>query len=137
MAEWYRLDVSEMDKLQDAINRSTQQAGPVIDAVLRNEGAQKIKKNIAMILPSSGRNWKGKGAPASAAMPAHFKQENGTLSVTIVARDKYHYLYFPDDGSNTKRHAGNQQFMRRGAEAASASIVDMCVGRLIDNFEGG
>ena len=92
MAEWYRLDVSEMEKLQDAINRSTQQAGPIIDAVLRNEGAQKIKKNIAMILPSSGRNWKGKGAPASAAMPAHFKQENGMLSVTIVARGKYHYL---------------------------------------------
>ena len=38
MAEWFRLDALEMDKLQDAINRSTQLAGPVIDAVLRGVG---------------------------------------------------------------------------------------------------
>ena len=132
MAEWFRLDASELDRLQDAISRSAEKAGPVIDSVLRNEGAQGIKENIAMILPSSGRAWKGKGRPASAAMPASFMQENGSLSVTIVARGKYHYLYFPDDGSNTVRHAGNQQFMMRGAENASERIIEMCIGKLVD-----
>lgn len=137
MSEWFKLDATDLDKLQDAINRSSEMSGPIIDSVLRNEGAEQIKENIAMLLPSSGRTWKGKGAPASVAMPSHFKQENESLSVTIVARGKYHYLYFPDDGSSTRKHAGNQQFMRRGAEAASESIIEMCVGKLLDNFEGG
>ena len=107
-------------------------AGRIIDSVLHREGAEAIKQDITRLLPSSGRSWKGKGAPASAAMPGKFSQDNGTLSVTVAARGKYHYLYFPDDGSNTKRHAGNQQFMMRGAENASERIIEMCIGKLVD-----
>ena len=133
---WFTLNASDLDKLQEAMNKSLLYPGPIVDSVLRNEGADLIKKNITMILPSSGRNWKGKGRSAKAAMPASFKQEDGQLSVTIVARGKYHYLYFPDDGSNTIHHAGNQQFMRRGAQASSAKIIEMCVGRLLEGFNG-
>ena len=133
---WFTLNASELDKLQEAMNKSLLYPGPIVDSVLRNEGADLIKKNIAMILPSSGRKWEGKGRSAKAAMPASFKQEDGQLSVTIVARGKYHYLYFPDDGSNTIHHAGNQQFMRRGAQASSAKIIEMCVGRLLEGFNG-
>jgi predicted small lipoprotein YifL len=67
-------------------------------------------------------------------MPGKFTQSNGPLSVTIAARGRYGYLYFPDDGTNTKRHAGNQQFMMRGAENATAQIVDLCIGKLTENF---
>lgn len=131
---WFTLDASELDKLQEAMNKSLLYPGPIVDSVLRNEGANLIKRNITMLLPTSGRKWKGKGRSAKAAMPASFKQEDGQLSVTIVARGKYHYLYFPDDGSNTIHHAGNQQFMRRGAEASSAKIIEMCVGRLLEGL---
>lgn len=132
MAEWFTLDATDLDKLEEAILQSREKAGPVIDSVLHSEGAELIKESIAGLLPSSGRSWRGKGAPASAVMPGKFSQDNGNLSVTIAARGKYHYLYFPDDGSNTKRHAGNQQFMMRGAENASDRIVEMCVGKLLD-----
>ena len=132
MSKWFELDASELDQLQEVMNEYGTGAGQIIDGVLHGEGADLIKDNIARILPVSGRKWKGKGASASAAMPGKFVQDNGTLSVTIAARGKYHYLYFPDDGSNTKRHAGNQQFMRRGAEDASERIIEMCIGKLIE-----
>lgn len=133
---WFTLDVRDLDRLQEAMDKSLSYPGPIVDSVLRNEGADLIKRNIAMLLPSSGRRWEGKGRSAKAAMPASFKQDEGQLSVTIVARGKYHYLYFPDEGFNTVHHVGNQQFMRRGAEAASAKIIEMCVGHLLEGVNG-
>ena len=94
MSEWFTLDASEFEQLQEAMSQYEGAAGPIIDEVLHGQGADLIKSKIAMLLPSSGRNWKGKGAAASAAMPARFSQDNDNLAVTIAARGKYHYLYF-------------------------------------------
>lgn len=134
MSEWYTLDMDEFERLHDAMQQYEGHAGPLVDEVLHGEGAELIKEKIAMILPSSGRTWKRKGAPASAVMPGRFSQDTNPMTVTIAARGKYHYLYFPDDGSNTKRHAGNQQFMQRGAESAASEIIDLCIGKLIEEF---
>ena len=134
MSEWFGLDMSEMETLQTAMEEYAGAAGPLIDEVLRGEGAEEIKKEITPLLPISGRTWKGKAKSASAVMPQRFTQENSSLSVTIKASGTYHYLYFPDDGSNTKRHIGNQEFMRRGAENASDRILDLCIGKLTENF---
>ena len=130
----FTLEAEQLEGLTDRMAEYGAGAGQLVDDVLHGEGAQLIKERIAPLLPQSGRTWKGKGRAASAAMPASFAQDNGTLSVTVAARNKYHYLYFPDDGSNTKRHAGNQQFMQRGAEDASAEIIDLCIGKLTENF---
>ena len=134
MSEWFTLDASEFDRLQEAMEQYAGHAGVLVDEVLHGEGAEIIKQKIVPLLPVSGRKWARKGAAASAVMPGRFAQDNGTLSVTIAARGKYHYLYFPDDGSNTRRHAGNQQFMLRGAEDASSDVIDLCIGKLTDSF---
>lgn len=134
MSEWFKTDFKEVEALQDQMEKFGTGAGQIIDDVLRGEGAEDIKRQIAPLIPSSGRRWKGKGSPASAAMPAAFGQDNDELAVTIAARGKYGYLYFPDDGTNTKKHAGNLQFMRRGAEAAAPSVIDKCIKKLIENF---
>lgn len=131
---WYETDISGAEQLQEIMEEYEGHAGPLIDEVLHGDAADLIKSEIAMLLPESGRHWNGKAAPASAAMPASFSQDNGTLSVTIAARGKYGYLYFPDDGSDTLRHAGGQQFMQRGAENASSKIIDLCIGKLTENF---
>jgi len=133
MAEW-TVVAEALDSVAQAMEQYGAGAGQLIDSVLQTQGAQLIKEQIAMLLPSSGRTWKGKPAPASVAMPGKFTQSNGPLSVTISARGRYGYLYFPDDGTNTKRHAGNQQFMMRGAENATAQIVDLCIGKLTEDF---
>lgn len=134
MMSAFTLDAAEFERLQDAMTQYEGTAGTIIDEVLHGQGADLIKSRITMLLPSSGRNWKGKGASARSVMPARFSQDNSQLSVTIAARGKYHYLYFPDDGSSTERHAGNQQFMLHGAENASSEVIDLCVGKLLEGF---
>jgi hypothetical protein len=131
---WFEFDAGSIDDLYEKMVSYGAGSGQIIDKVLRSEGAEEIKKQIARLLPSSGRHWKGKAPAASSAMPGRFDQDNGELSVTIAARGKYHYLYFPDDGSNTRKHAGNKQFMLHGAEAAAPKVVEMCVGKLAEAF---
>lgn len=131
---WFEFDAGSIDDLYEKMVSYGTGSGQIIDKVLRSEGAEEIKKQIARLLPSSGRHWKGKAPAASSAMPGRFDQDNGELSVTIAARGKYHYLYFPDDGSNTRKHAGDKQFMLHGAEAAAPKVVEMCVGKLAEAF---
>lgn len=131
---WFEFDAGSIDDLYEKMVSYGVGSGQIIDKVLRSEGAEEIKKQIARLLPASGRHWKGKAPAASSAMPGRFDQDNGELSVTIAARGKYHYLYFPDDGSNTRKHAGNKQFMLHGAESAAPKVVEMCVGKLAEAF---
>ena len=128
----FELDAQELDKLQQKMEEYGEGAARQINDVLHGEGAKEINDQIMRILPASGRRWKGKKAPASAAQP--FAQEDGMLSVTIKTVNAYNYLYFPDDGSNTKKHAGNQQFMASGAENASNRIMELCIGHLTEEF---
>lgn len=132
MSEWFSLDASELDEFQKIMDDYGSVGLQTINDVLHGEGAQVIQDKIQNLLPSSGRTWKRKKAPARSAQP--FTHEDGMLSVTTVSRGIYHYLYFPDDGSNTKRHAGNQQFMQRGAEDAASDIIELCMGKLLENF---
>lgn len=135
--KWFELDASEIDAFQKMMEDYGTDGEIAIDNVLHNEGAEEIKQQIHRILPISGRKWKGKHQAAKNAMPSHFEKDEDILAVTIAARNNYSYLYFPDDGSNTEHHAGNQQFMRRGAENATSKIIELCTGRLVEKFEQG
>ena len=122
----FRYDLAELEEMFSQYEH----AEDVINSVLHKEGAERIKKEIINILPVSGRHWRGKAKAAKYAQP--FTQKDGNLSVTIKSRGKYGYLYFPDDGSNTIKHFGNQKFMQRGAENATDSIVDTILDRLVN-----
>jgi len=86
-----------------------------------------------MLIPSSGRQWRGKRAPAASADSLQ-QLNTEMLAVTIKSKTAYNYLYFPDDGTNTIRHAGNQQFFQRGAEEAADTVVELCLGKLTEDF---
>ena len=128
----FKLDYSQAERLQQAMNKYEGYAGREIDDVLHNEGGKLITEEIMRLLPESGRKWVGKKAAAKRAKP--FEQKNESLSVTIRTVPAYHYLYFPDDGSNTTRHAGQQHFMFRGAENQTARIMELCINRLIEKL---
>jgi hypothetical protein len=128
----FDLDMDEFESLQQSMNDYGSGALKIINDVLHEEGGKKISDEIMKILPASGRTWKRKKAAARSTQP--FTQEDGTLSVTVKTTNSYHYLYFPDDGSNTIRHMGNQQFMRQGGDSASGDIIDQCIGRLTEDF---
>ncbi|MCD8208669.1 MAG: hypothetical protein LUD72_12080 [Bacteroidales bacterium] len=107
-----------------------------INEYFQSEGFERVAPHIQGLIHASGRTFKGHSASAtSASYNSVFGKETGNLSLTIKSHGKYRYLYFPDDGSNTKHHAGNQQFMRRGAEEALPSITEDITKRLVQAFE--
>lgn len=129
----FDLEYDDLDRLHEAMSEYAGKAGEVVNDVLHGEGAEIIKDRIMNLLPASGRSWKGKRAAASSTMP--FRHESETLAVTVKSKTAYNYLYFPDDGSNTIHHAGNQQFMREGGESAATDIIDICIAKLVDDFQ--
>lgn len=129
----FTLDYSEIDSLSSAMEQYGTGALREINDVLHGEGGEKIKQAIQLLIPASGRAWKGKKAPASVA-DALQQVNNEQLAVTIKSRTAYNYLYFPDDGSNTLHHAGGQHFFQSGAEDSADQIVEMCVSKLLENF---
>ena len=131
----FRIEQEDLDRLSAAMERLGAGAGQTVDAVLHGEGAERIRAEIMRLLPQSGRSWPGKAPAAARSQP--FTQANGSLSVTVKTKYRYHYLYFPDDGSNTVRHRGGQHFMLGGAENSRERIIDACIRRLIEKFEEG
>lgn len=133
----FKLDEKQFDALQRAMQDYGDQAGRSVDDVLHNEGGELINDEIMRLLPASRRKWRGKKAAATRTQP--FTQENGSLSVTIRTKSAYNYLYFPDDGTDTKRHIGYKgkprEFMMHGAENQTSEIIDKCINRLIRKWE--
>lgn len=129
----FQIKYEQTEALLNAAREYGKGYGRVIDNVLHNEGGKLINDRIMQLLPASGRKWKGKKTAASKAKP--FEQKNDSLAVTVRTKYNYHYLYFPDDGTNTKRHRGQQYFMYRGASDKSDEIIERCVERLIEKWE--
>jgi hypothetical protein len=129
------VDISGVEKLERALKNFTGNAEDAINSVLHNEGGQIIQDEIRSLMPTSGKHWKGKKSPAKTSESLRNTTEN--LAVWVRSAKSHQYLYFPDDGTNTRRHVGNQQFFRRGAESARDEIIDRCIGKLKTNFEKG
>ena len=129
----FKVDVSGIDKLQNAMKNFQGNAEKAINEVLHNEGSTILQESIQNLIPTSERNWSGKAAPAKTAKS--LTGINSNLAVTITTTKRYQYLYFPDDGTNTRRHVGNKQFFRRGAEAKQDEIVERCINKLINSLE--
>lgn len=127
------LDYSQLDELQNYIEKFEGESLKIINEVIHGKAPKIIQRNIQKLLPESGRKWKGKKAGARNAVP--FMADNSEmLATTIKTKKNYGYLYFPDDGSNTEKHRGNQNFTGRGAEASKEEIINLCIGSLADEF---
>ena len=129
----FELDFDEVDALAQSMEAYGEGAHRIINDTLHEEGGEEIKEQIMLLIPASGRTWRRKKAAASETDSLQI--DNGEmLAVTVKAKSAYQYLYFPDDGTNTQRHAGNQQFFMRGGEQASGKIIDLCLGKLTEDF---
>lgn len=130
----FSLDTESYNKLFELMKNLEGTAPKTVNEILWNEGGPLITEEITNLLPVSGRRWIGKKPAAKSSKP--FTQENGELSVTVKTKNAYHYLYFPDDGTNTKKHVGEQYFMFGGAEAKQDEIINRCVAALIEKLGG-
>lgn len=129
----FSMDNSGVNELVTAMQNFEGDVEGVVNNVLHDIGGQEISENIKRILPVSGRTWSGKAPAAKTSQP--FQQINSNLSVTVKSKSRYNYLYFPDDGSNTKHHVGNQQFMITGADNSSDFIINTILDDLVANIE--
>ncbi len=133
----FKLDMQQFETLQRAIQQYSGDAERTVNDVLHNEGGKLINDEIMRLLPESGRTWNGKRKAAKQAKP--FTQKNENLAVIVRTVSAYHYLYFPDDGTNTKNHIGYRrrprEFMYKGAENQTGAIIDRCINRLIREWE--
>ena len=129
----FGVNIADAVRLQSAIKAYEGDAEKAINDVLHNRAGELIQDEIKLLMPQSRREWKGKRKPAKDAKSLRILK--GNLSVGVANTKAYHYLYFPDDGTNTQRHVGNQQFFLKGAENKKEEILDLCVGRLVNSFE--
>lgn len=126
------IDVTQIEKLQKSMIDFQGNTEKGINDVLHNEASPLIQDAIRRIMPVSGAMWKGKKMAAKSGKSLTDMKEN--LSVTVKTTKQYQYLYFPDDGTNTRRHVGNQQFFQRGGDSQIDEIINRCITRLTDNF---
>ncbi len=129
----FEMNVTEFERLMQAAKNFPGDAEKTINEVLHTEAGPLIQDAIRRLMPTSGKTWNGKIPPAKTGNSLTEKKEN--LAITVKTTNKYHYLYFPDDGTNTRRHVGNQQFFHRGGESQQTEIVDRCIERLVNSFE--
>lgn len=135
MAYTWKLEVADVERLQQAMQDYQGNTEATINDVLHNEAGDLAQEAIRLLIPVSGKHWKGKKPAAKFAKS--LTNINGNLSVTVTTPKNYQYLYFPDDGTNTRRHVGNKQFFRRGGEAVQDEIIERCVNKLVTTFEEG
>jgi hypothetical protein len=124
----YKLEFSEVDRLHEALKNYDGDAEKAINDVFHNEAGDLAQAEIKKLMPLSGKDWKGK-APA-AKKSKSLRNIHSNLAETVTTAKKYQYLYFPNDGTNTRRHIGNQQFFERGGEMVQDEIIDRCISKL-------
>lgn len=129
----FRMNQEEFHRVQQAIKAFQGDAERVINDVLHNEGGPLILDEIKNLMPVSKRQWNGKKVSAKSGKSLMITGDN--LSVTVKTTKNYQYLYFPDDGTNTRKHVGNQQFFLHGAENKTEEIINRCIDGLVDTFE--
>lgn len=129
----FEMDTQEVERLFNAVRNFPGMAEKSINEVFHTDAPPLVSEEIKRLMPTSGKQWKGKAPAAKTAKS--LTDEKANLSFAVKTTGKYHYLYFPDDGTNTSRHVGNQQFFQRGGENKQSEIVDRCIGRITSDFE--
>jgi len=128
-----KINFSEFENLQEAMKNHAGDTEAAINEVLHGKASEILEAEIYRLMPVSGRKWKKKKTAAKNSKS--LMSIPGNLSITVKTTKNYQYLYFPDDGSNTRRHAGNKQFFFRAGENKASEIVDRCITRLVEEIE--
>lgn len=132
MSAVFSIEEGEFDRLMDSMKHYGEGAGDIVSGVVHDSGDD-IYREIDPLIHPSGRTFKGHSSSAKGARWQRY-ETGEPLAITVATTASRRYLYFPDDGSTTKKHHGDQQFMRRGAEAAAPRILEKGIDALIGKF---
>lgn len=129
---FYSIEADEFDSLVQKMEAYGPEAVTAINQALSESGPD-IYQHVNQLIHPSGRRFKGHSSSATASDWSRYTP--GQLSITVGTKSKFNYLYFPDDGSDTRRHAGMQNFFERGGEAAADKVIERCEEALIRGWE--
>lgn len=134
----FELDTRGMEQVIQSVESLSEKgtAEKEINEYLQTKAADEIKEGITPLIPVSGRSWRGKLPSARSAESLEKRARSENLTVTVGTKYGYHYLYFPDDGSDTHRHQGGKNFMFEGAQSKSETIANGIIEQLIRKMEG-
>lgn len=131
---YFKIDADEFNRLEQSIKNFPGNAEEAINEVLHTKASQILQDEIRRLMPRSDvKPWKGKLPHAKDSKSLTDKQEN--LAITVKTTKRYQYLFFPDDGTSTTRHAGDQQFFYRGGKNKQTEIIDRCIARLVGEVD--
>lgn len=130
MSITYSMDESNVLELEATIKEYQDGAEEKINKYLHGKGYEMFEKSIRSAMPESNRTWHGKKVAAKAARSLQDGNKSESLAVTIRAKTEYGYLYFPNDGTNTIHHQGNQQFFRKGVEEKENDAINSLIDAL-------
>ena len=131
----WKIDISGVEQLEERMREYEGNVETAINDVLHNEAGPLMEDSIRRLIPVSGAKWAGKKGPAKTSKS--LLQKNSNLAVLVGTTSNYQYLYFPNDGTNTRRHVGQQFFFEEGGEAVKDDIIERCISKLTNNFEKG
>lgn len=129
----FGLEDDDFESLLSAMAEYGEGAVDIVSAVVHDAGDD-IYREIDPLIHPSGRTFSGHTSGAQGTQWQRI-ETGEPLAVTVRTVTSRNYLYFPDDGSSTKRHYGDQQFMWRGADAAAPSILERGIDALAGEFE--
>ncbi len=124
MSVEFSLEYDDLKAFEEAVKAYPGNAEKKINKYLHGKGYSIFEKAIKNAMPVSGRTWKGKKNAAKTSNSIEDKNKDDNLSVTLHPPTRYNYLYFPNDGTNTERHIGNQRFFERGVEQESNQAIN-------------
>lgn len=129
----YNIHFAQVDELVEAMKAYPNDTEEAINDVLHSDEVARLAQDaIKRLMPVSGKTWRGKASPAKTSNSLRNTNEN--LSTTVRTSKAHQYLYFPDDGSTTRRHIGNQRFFARGGEAVQDEIIERCIEKITKSF---
>ena len=116
----FELTAEDIYILAETIQNFQKGAEGKITKYLHGEGYEIFADYIQYIIPVSDRN--KKHARNYNALRDRYKDSK--LAVTVGTKPQYGYLYFPDDGSNTVQHAGQQHFFMAGIDYGKEEVIN-------------
>lgn len=122
----FKINFLGFEDLEKALTEYSGNTEEAINEVLHSEEVNTLAQNaIKALMPRSNKK-KGRHAKDSNSLG----KLDGNLSLTVKAVKAFHYLYFADDGTNTRRHIGDQRFFERGGEDVQGDIIQRCIDKL-------
>ena len=119
-----KLNASQLETLSKYIDSMPGNAENLINEYLQEKASDLSIESITLILPESGRKFKGKHPHRKAAKHSNpFESDFVNLGFKIKSSNKFNYLYFPDQGKGTSRKNMPLEFMDEGIQNILDTII--------------